>query len=154
MDRRKIGQLKQRYGAAVLCLTVLCAGLYTGISRTESETARLRAGNEAAEAFSKRPIEPRGVYGSGDNGSLQRAAEAARKEIILLESSEEMPSAMSHGDVHTLRLTGTGSFNSLLRAFDAIHAEGSWLTAGVRRIERTGDTLQFELEISEYRERK
>ena len=153
MERGRRTRLTQRYGVAVLCLAALCMGLYTGIGRAEADTARLRAGNDAAEMFAKEPQETKRTYGSGYHGGLEAAAEAVQREIAVSESSEEMPSAMVHGDVHTLRLSGTGNFKDLFRVFDAVHAQGDWLAIGVRRIERTGETLRFELEVSEYRER-
>lgn len=150
MDRKN--RLIRHYGIAVCLLAAISVGLYMGKDRMEVDIARLRAENDAAEAFAKEP--PGDRRWNRESSGLQAAAETVQKEISLVEVSEEMPSAMIHGDIHTLRLKGTGHFHDLLHAFDVIHAQGNWLTVDVRRIERVGETLRFELDLSEYRERK
>lgn len=150
------GSAKQRllyFVAALLCCVALF--LYHAASDMEDETKQLRQENsilaqwEAPKGDAAKLQFLKGLL-SGDARGVSGDLEAAG--IHVEETSEDVAST-DQGLLHTLHLTGRGSFQQILNVFDIINTKKSWMAMDIREIRRDRDGLYFIADIRSFRHR-
>lgn len=140
--------------SAVGSLLIGSVVFYSGAAREEEKRERYAASNALVLAFRETEhealtpvfsISEEDFYQTGD---IAKESGAAIKEIKILPSE-----AQEHGEILKMKLIGEGTFAQVTAIFDIINTNKQWISAELRRLERKGGALSFEIELAAYRSR-